>query len=121
MQFSSRIIKINPDKSKNEKTIRINPKIPISNESSLIHGIYIEDVKDCPSFKKTSNEIFQFIKKCDIGGFNVLKFDLPLLIEEFLRCNLHLSLKNIKIIYKLKYNDGQEQIFDNNFEFTIKR
>ena len=56
------MIKINPDKSKNEKTIRINPKIPISNESSLIHGIYIEDVKDCPSFKKTSNEIFQFIK-----------------------------------------------------------
>ena len=55
------MIKINPDKSKNEKTIRINPKIPISNESSLIHGIYIEDVKDCPSFKKTSNEIFQFI------------------------------------------------------------
>ena len=45
------MIKINPDETKNEKTIRINPKIPISNESSLIHGIYIEDVKDCPSFK----------------------------------------------------------------------
>tara|TARA_B100000953_G_scaffold4458_1_gene3958 strand:+ start:661 stop:1089 length:429 start_codon:yes stop_codon:yes gene_type:complete len=92
------MIKINPDKTKNEKTIRINPKIPISNESSLIHGIYIKDLKDCPCFKNTSNEIFQFINKCDIGGFNVLKFDLPLLIEEFLRCNLHLSLKNIKII-----------------------
>jgi len=92
------MIKINPDKTKNKKTIRINPKIPISNESSLFHGIYIEDVKDCPSFKNTSNEIFQFINKCDIGGFNVLKFDLPLLIEEFLRCNLHLLLKNIKII-----------------------
>ena len=50
------------------------------------------------SFKNTSNEIFQYINKCDIGGFNVLKFDLPLLIEEFLRCNLNLSLKNIKII-----------------------
>lgn len=92
------MIKINPDKTKNEKTIRINPKIPISNESSLIHGIYIKDLKDCPCFKNTSNEIFQFINKCDIGGFNVLKFDLPLLIEEFLRCNIQLSLKNIKII-----------------------
>jgi|TARA_B110000263_G_C15307240_1_gene511102 DNA polymerase-3 subunit epsilon len=92
------MIKIDINNKETNKTIRINPEIPISRESSLIHGLYYDDIKNCPSFKKTSKEIFEFINKYDIGGFNVLKFDLPMLIEEFLRCGIHLSIENINII-----------------------
>lgn len=92
------MIKIDINNKETNKTIRINPEIPISKESSLIHGLYYEDIKNCITFKNTANEIFEFIKKCDIGGFNVLKFDLPMLIEEFLRCDIKLSIQNIKII-----------------------
>ena len=62
------MIKIDINNKETNKTIRINPEIPISKESSLIHGLYYEDIKNCITFKNTANEIFEFIKKCDIGG-----------------------------------------------------
>ncbi len=96
------LIKINPDKSKEEKNYRVNPEIKISNESSNIHGIKDEDVVDLKPFKYYAKEIFDFIRGCNLAGFNILKFDLPILIEEFIRCDLDLSLDKIKIIDALR-------------------
>ena len=96
------LIKINPDNSQIEKNYRVNPTIKISTESSKIHGIYEEDILECKPFKNYAKEIYNFIKGCDLAGFNILKFDLPILIEEFLRCDIELSLKNIKIIDALR-------------------
>jgi len=96
------LIKINPNGLKSEKNYRVNPQIEISKESSDIHGIYYDDVKDLKPFKNYAKEIFNFIKGCDLAGFNILKFDLPLLVEEFLRCDIELSLDNIKIIDALR-------------------
>lgn len=96
------LIKISPDNSREEKNYRVNPQIKISKESFKIHGISDEDVASLNSFKFYSKEIFNFIKGCNLGGFNILKFDLPILIEEFLRCDIELTLDKIKIIDSLR-------------------
>ena len=96
------LIKINPDKTKSEKNYRVNPLIHISEESSNIHGIYDDDIKNHKPFKFYAKEIFNFIKGCDLAGFNILKFDLPILIEEFLRSDIELSIEKIKIIDALR-------------------
>jgi DNA polymerase-3 subunit epsilon len=79
------IIKIMPDGSRLSKVKRINPGIPIPEESSQIHGITDEDLKDAPSFREVANELRQFLEGCDLAGYNSNRFDIPVLVEEFLR------------------------------------
>src|SRR5687768_17118012 len=77
------ILKINVDGSEEVKTKRINPMMPIPIESSLIHGIYDDDIKDAPTFKQIAKGLAQFLESCDLSGYNSNKFDVPLLMEEF--------------------------------------
>lgn len=70
---------------KEVKTRRVNPGIPISAEATAVHGITDEDVKDEPFFYQIARSMAEFMKGCDIAGYNSLKFDIPMLAEEFLR------------------------------------
>jgi len=88
------IIKSNPDGSEETKTLRINPERPIPLESSLIHGIYDEDIANAPTFKEVAQEIVDFLGDADMGGFNSNKFDIPLLMEEFLRVKVPFDIEN---------------------------
>ena len=63
----------------------LNPTVPIPPETTAIHGISDEDVKNCPTFAERADEIFDFFAGCDIGGFNSDRFDIPCLEEEFVR------------------------------------
>ena len=92
------IIKIMPDNSRVVKRKLLNPGIPISKESSEIHGITNEMIKDAPSFKQVGNEIKQFLENCDLGGYNSNRFDIPLLMEEFLRAEIEVDLSDRKMI-----------------------
>ncbi len=92
------IIKIAPDGSRMVKRKLLNPGIPIPKESSDIHGITDEMVKDAPSFKQSGNEIKMFIENCDLGGYNSNRFDIPILMEEFLRAGMDVDLSNRKMI-----------------------
>ena len=92
------IIKINTDNSEDSKTWLINPGIPIPKIVSAIHGIDDDMVKDEPIFKEYATEIFQFIKDCDLAGFNSNKFDIPLLAEELLRSEIDFDLSKIKTV-----------------------
>ena len=92
------ILKLSISGRKNTFTFRINPEIPIPSENSKIHGIYDKDVKNSPSFKKVGNKIKKLLYKCDLVGFNILKFDLPILIEEFKNNKISFSINNINII-----------------------
>lgn len=92
------IIKVNPDQSEETKTMRINPGIPIPEETSRIHGIYDADVADAPRFSDVADDLMQFLGGCDLGGYNLLKFDIPVLVEEFLRCDKDFNIDNRKII-----------------------
>lgn len=92
------IVKVMPDKSIQKKTKRINPGMPIPPATTAIHGISDEDVKDCPTFKQAANELRQFMDNCDIAGYNSNRFDIPLLVEEFLRTGLEFDVKGRKFI-----------------------
>jgi DNA polymerase-3 subunit epsilon len=91
-------LKLMPNGEQQIRTKRINPTIPIPIESSLIHGIYDEDVKDAPTFKLVAKETAKFLEGCDLAGFNMLKFDLPLLVEEFLRVGISFDMSNRKLV-----------------------
>ena len=77
------ILKVMPNGRQTSYTSRINPGMPIPLETSLIHGIYDDDVKDAPFFKDLGKSIVKFLEGCDLAGFNILKFDVPMLVEEF--------------------------------------
>ncbi len=86
--------KIYPDGTKEIRTQLLNPGIPIPAEVSKIHGIYDKDVKDKPLFKDIAKELYAFIDNADLGGYNSNKFDIPILIEEFLKAGIDFQLKD---------------------------
>ena len=87
------MIKVGVDGSKQIKTRRINPEMPIPAEATAVHGITDEDVKDEPTFKQIAKSLAQFIEGCDFGGFNSNRFDLPVLVEEFMRAGVDVDFK----------------------------
>ena len=92
------IVKIMPNGDKEIKTKLLNPTIPISKESVAIHGIKDEDVKDKATFKEVANELDEFIKDCDLAGYNSNRFDIPLLAEEFLRVGIDFNVSDRKLV-----------------------
>lgn len=92
------IIKIMPNGNEDAKTRRVNPGMPIPPSSTAIHGISDDDVKDCPTFKEIAKSLAQFIEGCDIVGYNSIKFDVPMLVEEFLRAGIEIDLRKRKMI-----------------------
>jgi len=92
------ILKVLPDGAEIIKSWRINPTIPIPEKASKIHGIYDADVIDKPCFSEVGKEINQFIDISDLAGYNSNKFDVPLLVEEFLRADIDFDIKKRKLI-----------------------
>lgn len=80
------------------KTRRINPTIPISPEAQAVHGISDDDVKDCPTFRQIAKSLAKWMEGCDIAGYNSLKFDIPMLAEEFLRCDVDFDFRKRKLV-----------------------
>ncbi len=81
-------IKVFPDGTEESKSRRINPEMHIPEESTAIHHITDEDVKDAPTFRQVANSLLKIFDGCDFAGYNSNKFDVPLLIEEFARAGL---------------------------------
>jgi len=92
------IVKIMPDGSRVSKRKIINPTIPIPASSSDIHGIDDAMVKDAPTFRQCANEIKQFLDNCDLGGYNSNRFDIPMLMEEFLRAEMDVDLSDRRMV-----------------------
>lgn len=91
-------IKVYPNGNEESKSMRINPEMHIPEASSAIHGIYDEDVKDCPTFKQIVRELANAIEGCDLAGFNSNRFDIPMLAEEFLRAEVDFDMTRRKFI-----------------------
>ncbi len=92
------IVRLMPDGTRAVKRKLINPQITIPQSSSDIHGITNEMVKDAPTFKQAGNEIKQFLENCDLGGYNSNRFDIPILMEEFLRAEMDVDLSDRRMI-----------------------
>ena len=92
------MIKIMPDGEEIVRTRRINPQMHIPEQATAIHGITDEDVKDCPTFAQVAKSMAQFIDGCDFGGFNSNRFDLPMLVEEFLRAGVDVDFRRRRFV-----------------------
>lgn len=92
------LVKLNPNGTRDKYVKRINPEMPISEESVSIHGITNEDVKDCPTFKQVAKEVYEFMKGCDLGGYNAIRFDIPMMAEELLRAGVSVDFTERRFI-----------------------
>jgi DNA polymerase-3 subunit epsilon len=92
------VMKVMPNGEVIKKSNIINPTIPILPESTAIHGISNDDVKDKPTFKEVAKEYARFFEGADLAGFNILKFDVPVLVEEFLRADVEFDYNRKKLI-----------------------
>ena len=92
------ILKMMPDETKCIMTKRINPERPIPYESSLVHGIYDKDVANEPTFRQLAHEIAGFIGNSDLAGYNSNKFDIPFLVDEFIRAGVPFEVRSRRMI-----------------------
>lgn len=101
--------KLHPDRSQTILTHRINPQRSIPKEATAIHGITNEDVKDKPAFHQLADDIFSFLDGCDLGGYNCIAFDIPVLAEEFQRAGYHFPPKEAHVIDVMKIYHHKER------------
>ena len=92
------IVKILTDGTRSIKRKLINPEMPIPKASTDVHGITDEMVKDAPAFNQVAHELKQMLDGCDLAGYNSNRFDIPLLMEEFLRAQVDFDMKNRKLL-----------------------
>jgi DNA polymerase-3 subunit epsilon len=92
------VIKVMPNGEVLRKSNILNPTIPILKESTAIHGISEEDVRDKPTFRDVAKDYAKFFEGADLSGFNILKFDVPVLVEEFLRAGVEFDYSRKRIV-----------------------
>lgn len=92
------ILKLMPDDTTIIETHRVNPTIPIPADASAIHHIFDKDIQDCQTFKQLAPMLLKMLDQCDLAGYNSNKFDIPLLVEEFLRAEVDFDIENHKMI-----------------------
>lgn len=91
-------IKVMPDGTEQVKTQRFYPGKHIAAEATAVNGIHDEDVADCPTFKEKAAELAQVFANCDLAGFNSNHFDIPLLVEEFIRAGVDYNFSGIRFV-----------------------
>lgn len=121
-----RIVEFGGKKYKKDGTIEelhhyINPTIKVTDEALAVHGLSDEFLSNYPTFSEIYDTIFDFIDGCDLGGYNIVKYDIPILFEEFTRCDKFIDIFNINVIdsYNLlnkyeprKLGDTYRRFFD---------
>jgi len=92
------ILRIDPDGAEQLRTWLVNPTIPIPVETTAIHGITDDVVKNCPTFAQIAGEVRGFLGDSDLGGFNIGRFDVPMLCEEFLRAGVSFEADSRRVL-----------------------
>ncbi|MGB0886186.1 MAG: exonuclease domain-containing protein [Chitinophagales bacterium] len=92
------ILIVQTDKTTEEHRFLVNPTIPIPIEASVIHGVYDKDVENEPTFAQLAEKLYNLLNPCDLAGYNSNRFDVPLLIEEFLRVNINFSIDDRNLL-----------------------
>jgi DNA polymerase III subunit epsilon len=92
------VLKISPNGKEEWMSTRVNPEMPIPPKTTAIHGITDADVVSSPIFREVAKNLAAFLEGCDLAGFNAIKFDIPVLAEEFLRTNIDFNFRKRKYI-----------------------
>ncbi len=92
------LLKITPDGKEQWITSRINPEMPIPKQATDIHGISDKDIADAPAFREVAKNLALFLEGCDLAGYNSMRFDIPLLAEEFLRTDTDFNFRKRKYV-----------------------
>ncbi|MDO9542242.1 MAG: 3'-5' exonuclease [Kiritimatiellia bacterium] len=92
------IIKLMPDGSREKHVFRCNPGIPIPPEAEAIHHISNADIAECPLFTIQAEKIYEILKNCDLGGFSIVRFDIPMLTEEFARSGFAFPADDCQVV-----------------------
>ena len=106
------VIKIKPDGGQEEIRQLFNPQMNIPIEASKIHNIFDHDVANAPLFQEKAEEFSDFFSNCDVGGYNILAYDVPIIVEEFLRAHVKLPfnistkyIDSLKLFYHYEKRD----------------
>ena len=92
------VLKISPNGKEEWMSTRVNPEMAIPAKTTAIHGIRDEDVVNSPTFREVAKNLAVFLEGCDLAGYNAIKFDIPVLAEEFLRVNIDFNFRKRKYI-----------------------
>lgn len=92
------LIRVSPGGDVLERVRRFNPGVPIPPEAADVHGIRDEDVADEPPFSARARSLLKLLEPCDLAGFNVRRFDLPMLLAELRRSGLSLDVADRRIV-----------------------
>jgi len=115
-------LKVMPSGAEEWLTMRLNPGIPISPEATRIHGITDADVANEPHFKDVAKKIAAFLEGCDLAGFNSMKFDIPILCEEFLRVNVDFNPARHRYVdVQVIYHKKEQRTLGAAFKFYCER
>ncbi len=115
-------LKVMPSGAEEWLTMRLNPGIPISPEATRIHGITDADVANEPHFKDVAKKIAAFLEGCDLAGFNAMKFDIPILCEEFLRVNVDFNPARHRYVdVQVIYHKKEQRTLGAAFKFYCER
>ena len=111
------IVKVSLDGKEKELGLLVNPEMKIPAEASDVHGITDQMVRNEPTFEQLSKGVAEFLEGCDVAGFNVLGFDLPLLENEFERVGVHFKRPEHVVDSMIIYHDRVKRDLSAAYEF----
>jgi len=115
-------LKVNPDGNEQWMTTLVNPEMPIPPKVTAIHGISDNDVAKAPTFKEIAKNLTSFLEGCDLAGFNAMKFDIPMLAEEFLRTNVDFNfLKRKYVDVQVIFHKKEQRTLEAAYRFYCKK
>lgn len=113
------MLKKNADGTEDEFYSRFNPyPVPVGEEAEAMHGLSLEILQNEPSFSERAKDILEFLSGSDIGGYNIINFDLPFLTEELIRSGINYSFRSHRIFDSWKIWTMSEQ---RNLKGAVKR
>ena len=116
------VLKISPNGKEEWFTTRVNPGVPIPAKTTAIHGIKDEDVVNAPIFKEVAKKLALFLEGCDLAGYNAIKFDIPVLAEEFLRVNFDFDFTKRRYIdVQVIFHKKEQRTLSAAYQFYCKK
>jgi DNA polymerase-3 subunit epsilon len=116
------VLKISPNGKEEWMSTRVNPEMPIPPKTTAIHGIKDEDVAKSPVFREVARNLTTFLEGCDLAGYNAIKFDIPVLAEEFLRANIDFNFRKRRYIdVQVIFHKKEQRTLSAAYQFYCKK